>query len=221
MSQWCFRYIHLPIFWDVTGRIHHSNHRSLSPCSSGVVVPSWQVMKMPDDMAFESAAALPTVVLTALHAVNLVPTSISSVAYRFCIQESIDSFQHFIKMVQVLYRCCICFDMLLFLRWILWNPHLRCESTKAGAPELLGRGPWPWNIVSKVLKFFSPFWRHFFETLRFGDIFNVNLPQRSSTSTNIPKKLVFGVYTTYVSSLFTGRDALVHSAAGQYLKQIL
>ena len=151
VSQWCFRYIHLPIFWDVTGIIHHSNHRSLSPCSSGVVVPSWQVMKMPDDMAFESAAALPTVVLTALHAVNLVPTSISSVAYRFCIQESIDSFQHFIKMVQVLYRCCICFDMLLFLRWILWNPHLRCESTKAGAPELLGRGPWPWNIVSKVL----------------------------------------------------------------------
>ena len=38
----------------------------------GVVVPSWQVMKMPDDMTFESAAALPTVVLTALHAVNLV-----------------------------------------------------------------------------------------------------------------------------------------------------
>jgi hypothetical protein len=38
----------------------------------GVVVPSWQVMKIPDDMTFESAAALPTVVLTALHAVNLV-----------------------------------------------------------------------------------------------------------------------------------------------------
>ena len=50
-------------------------------------MPSWQVMKMPDDMAFESAAALPTVVLTALHAVNLVPTSIfSAYFYRFSIQ---------------------------------------------------------------------------------------------------------------------------------------
>eukprot|EP00435_Cladocopium_sp_Y103_P053920 s344_g17.t1 len=39
--------------------------------ASRVVVPSWQIMKMPDDMTFESAAALPTVVLTALHAVNL------------------------------------------------------------------------------------------------------------------------------------------------------
>ncbi|CAL1160478.1 unnamed protein product [Cladocopium goreaui] len=39
--------------------------------ASRVVVPSWQVMKMPDDMTFESAAAFPTVVLTALHAVNL------------------------------------------------------------------------------------------------------------------------------------------------------
>ena len=44
---------------------------SSSKCQ-GVVVPSWQVMKMPEDMTFESAAALPTVVLTALHAVNLV-----------------------------------------------------------------------------------------------------------------------------------------------------
>ena len=88
MIQWCFTYI-CRIFWDVPGTIHHtgSNHRSLSRCSSGVVVPSWQVMKMPDEMAFESAAALPTVVLTALHAVNLAPTSIfSAYFYRFSIQ---------------------------------------------------------------------------------------------------------------------------------------
>ena len=36
-----------------------------------MVVPHWQVMKMPQDMTFESAAALPTVLLTAQHAVNL------------------------------------------------------------------------------------------------------------------------------------------------------
>ena len=36
-------------------------------------MPGWQVMKMPDDLSFASAAALPAVVLTAMHAVNLVP----------------------------------------------------------------------------------------------------------------------------------------------------
>eukprot|EP00434_Breviolum_minutum_P008802 symbB.v1.2.007761.t1/scaffold480.1/size253386/23 len=80
------RYVGWPIIpgFDIAGEVEMAGAESgfsvgdrVFGCSffgayaSRVVVPSWQVMKMPDDMAFESAAALPTVVLTALHAVNL------------------------------------------------------------------------------------------------------------------------------------------------------
>eukprot|EP00438_Fugacium_kawagutii_P025370 Skav236532 [mRNA] locus=scaffold78:1094282:1122857:- [translate_table: standard] len=50
----------------------YASRCSAWPWWMGVVVPAWQVMKMPQDMSFASAAALPAVVLTALHAVKLV-----------------------------------------------------------------------------------------------------------------------------------------------------